>query len=101
VDGAGVPVVVSTGDDGGIVWFQHASDAQTAKQNHLSNSSLGIQYVLASEQVQKAGYRSRISTLAFQTWSLASKWGGCGLTASDSRTMDASCPRVECTFAGL
>ncbi len=40
------------------MWLQHASDAQTAKKNLLSNSSLGIEYVLAGDEVQKAGYGS-------------------------------------------
>lgn len=40
------------------MWLQNASDAQTAKQNLLANSSLGIQYVLAGDEVTANGYGS-------------------------------------------
>ena len=87
IDGAGVPVAFFVGEDGGIVslalsstislvklsrscnsksrqltssqmWLESASDAQTAKSNLLSNSSLGISYVLAGDEVALAGYGS-------------------------------------------
>ncbi len=40
------------------MWLESASDAQTAKENLLANSSLGISYVLAGDQVAEAGYGS-------------------------------------------
>jgi len=40
------------------MFLTNPSDAQTAKQNLLSNSSLGILYVLAGEEVTAAGYGS-------------------------------------------
>ena len=40
------------------MWLEKASDAQTAKKNLLANSSLGISYVLAGDQVTEAGYGS-------------------------------------------
>jgi hypothetical protein len=40
------------------MFLEDPSDAQTAKQNLLSNSSLGILYVLAGEEVTAAGYGS-------------------------------------------
>lgn len=58
VNGAVVPFAFFTGDDGGIMWLERSSDAETAKKNLLSNSSLGIPYVLAGDEVQKAGYGS-------------------------------------------
>lgn len=58
VAGAKVPVVFFTGDDGGIMWLKNQSQAQEAKQNLLANSSLGIQSVLAGDEVQLAGYGS-------------------------------------------
>jgi arylsulfatase A-like enzyme len=58
VAGAKVPVAFFTGDDGGIMWLQNQSQAQEAKTNQLANSSLGIQSVLAGDEVQLAGYGS-------------------------------------------
>jgi hypothetical protein len=40
------------------MWLESASDAQTAKANLLANSSLGISYVLAGEEVEAAGFGS-------------------------------------------
>ena len=40
------------------MWLDSASDAQTANKNLLANSSLGISYVLAGDQVAEAGYGS-------------------------------------------
>lgn len=58
IDGAGVPVAFFTGEDGGIMWLESASDAQKAKKNLLANSTLGISYVLAGDEVTQAGYGS-------------------------------------------
>ncbi len=40
------------------MWLERSSNAETAKKNLLSNSSLDTQYVLAGDEVQKAGYGS-------------------------------------------
>lgn len=40
------------------MWLESASDAQTAKKNLLSNTTLGISYVLAGDEVTEAGYGS-------------------------------------------
>jgi hypothetical protein len=81
MDGTGVPVAFFVGEDGGVVsarlwcrwlscgwlvwlmpflqmWLEKSSDAQKAKSNLLANSSLGISYVLAGDEVTAAGYGS-------------------------------------------
>ncbi|KAE8444637.1 hypothetical protein EG329_014385 [Mollisiaceae sp. DMI_Dod_QoI] len=58
VDGAGVPVDFFVGEDGGIMWLENASDAQTAKANLLANATLEISYVLAGDEVALAGFGS-------------------------------------------
>lgn len=40
------------------MWLEKSSDAQKAKSNLLANSSLGISYVLAGDEVTAAGYGS-------------------------------------------
>lgn len=40
------------------MWLSNASDTQTAKANLLSNSTLGISYVLAGDEVTLAGFGS-------------------------------------------
>ena len=40
------------------MWLEKSSDAQKAKRNLLANSSLGISYVLAGDEVTAAGYGS-------------------------------------------
>ena len=45
-----------TGDDGSIMWLEHAFDAGTVKKNIIFNSFLGNQYVLADDEVQKVEY---------------------------------------------
>ena len=59
ITAAAVPVSYFVGEDGGIVWLETASDAQTAKRNLLSSAAkLGISYVLAGDEVTLAGYGS-------------------------------------------
>lgn len=41
------------------MYLKNPADAQTAKQNLLSDSSLGISYVLARDEVQAAGFGSQ------------------------------------------
>jgi len=38
------------------MFLEKSSDAQTAKKNLLANSSLGIEYVLAGDEVTAAGF---------------------------------------------
>lgn len=38
------------------MFLNKSSDAQTAKKNLLANSSLGIEYVLAGDEVTAAGF---------------------------------------------
>ena len=40
------------------MWLEKSSDAQKAKSNLLANSSLGISYILAGDEVTAAGYGS-------------------------------------------
>ena len=40
------------------MWLVNSSDTQTAKQNLLANSTLGISYVLAGDEVALAGFGS-------------------------------------------
>jgi hypothetical protein len=40
------------------MWLENSSDAQKAKSNLLANSSLGISYILAGDEVTAAGYGS-------------------------------------------
>jgi hypothetical protein len=40
------------------MWLEKSSDAQKAKSNLLANSSLGISYILAGNEVTAAGYGS-------------------------------------------
>jgi len=57
-DDTGVPVSFFVGEDGGVLWLEKPSDAQKAKSKLLANSSLGISYVLAGDEVAAAGYGS-------------------------------------------
>jgi len=56
LDAVGVPVTFFNGEDGGIMFLEKSSDAQTAKNNLLGNASLGIEYVLAGDEVTAAGF---------------------------------------------
>jgi hypothetical protein len=40
------------------MWLENSSDAQKAKSNLLANTSLGISYILAGDEVTAAGYGS-------------------------------------------
>jgi len=40
------------------MWLEKSSDAQKAKSDLLANSSLGISYILAGDEVTAAGYGS-------------------------------------------
>jgi arylsulfatase A-like enzyme len=78
-DDTGVPVQFFVGEDGGVVshphfqrnfsqqwgapltifpklWLENSSDAQKAKSKLLANSSLGLSYVLAGDEIVAAGY---------------------------------------------
>ena len=48
------------------MFLEKSSDAQTAKKNLLGNSSLGIEYVLAGDEVTAAGFGDPfVSSLLF------------------------------------
>lgn len=60
------------------MYLKDSNDAQTAKANLLTNATLGVQYVLAGDEVQAAGYGSPyldsrvpdliISTKPYELW---------------------------------
>ncbi|KAK4553251.1 hypothetical protein LTR86_009781 [Recurvomyces mirabilis] len=58
LEAAGIPVALTTADDGGIMWLQNQSQILDAKANLLANASLGVSYVLAGDEVQQAGFGS-------------------------------------------
>ena len=50
----GIGVALFTADDGGIMWLKDQSQAPAAKAKLLANSSLGVSFVLAGDEVQHA-----------------------------------------------
>ncbi|KAK1085679.1 hypothetical protein LTR48_004307 [Friedmanniomyces endolithicus] len=58
VEAAGIKVAQTTADDGGIMWLVDQSQAQAAKANLLANTTLGVAYVLAGDEIQHAGFGS-------------------------------------------
>ncbi|TKA42814.1 hypothetical protein B0A54_07030 [Friedmanniomyces endolithicus] len=54
VEAAGIAVAQTTADDGGIMWLVDQSQAQAAKANLLANTTLGVAYVLAGDEIQHA-----------------------------------------------
>ena len=63
-----VNITYFNGEDGGIMFLENPSDAQKAKQELLSNKTLGISYVLAGDQVSISRLFSRVLlTLPFRS----------------------------------